>query len=129
MPGVMSMKTGEAARPLMTIASIPADLKAAPQVPPEFEVPMTPGQRRLEDHVAAAGRRRVRPDEGRRGDDDDVVRAERIALRIDGVIEEARGQAAAAEVIGDEARRSSGRTRTSPAAEVDLGIFSVESVW
>ena len=55
-------------------------------------------ERRLEDHVAPAGGRRVGADERRGGDDEGVVRPERIARRVDRVVEEPGRQAAAAEV-------------------------------
>ncbi len=61
--------------------------------------PQDARQRRLEDHVAAAGGRGIGADEGRGGHDEGVVGAERVAGRVDGVVEEARGQAPAAEVV------------------------------
>ena len=113
MPGVMSMKTGSGRAALDDDGVDPGRLERGPPRPARVRGPDEPGEGRLEDHMAAAGRRSVRPDEGRGGDDDDVVRAERIALRIDGVIEQARGQSAAAEIVGDEGA-SRGLKRTSP---------------
>jgi len=40
--GVMSIQTGSGAFPLMTRASWPVALKANPQLPPEFDVPIKP---------------------------------------------------------------------------------------
>jgi len=50
--------------------------------------------------VAATGRRGVRADEGGCSDDKNIVRTERVAGRIDHVIENSRSQATPAQVIG-----------------------------
>ena len=56
-----------------------------------------------------------------------VVRAERVAGGIDRVVEEARGQAPAAQIVGDEGAVEGARADVSR-SEIDIEISPVETV-
>jgi hypothetical protein len=81
------------ARGLETRAPGPAGIRRAQDA----------GERGLEGHVAAAGRRRVGTDERRSGDDERVVGAERVAGRVDRIVEDAGRHPPAAQVIKGQA--------------------------
>jgi hypothetical protein len=76
--------------------------------------------------MAAAGCGSISPYKGSRGNDDDVLRAEGIAARVDAVKEEACSQAAPADVVRDLARAQRGLFDPA-AAEVNLEDFAMDA--
>ena len=84
------------------------------------------GEGRLEDHMAAGRGRSVRSDERRGGQGEDIFGTEGIASRVDGVVKQARRQAAPAEIVGPKSRVQ-GKNPGVARGKVDLENFSVEA--